>query len=620
MQGAGDEAAATRRELTIVVPEGAKPGSTQLQVDIGLGEKLVVTVPSEAREGDPLVLAETAEGSWTCSQVTRYVEVPDGAVPGETQLRYEAPGGTELQIILPKHALPGDRLRLDRDRDGQWSVQIIRERPKERKTLEVCLPDVAVDADAVYLALVDAARRAGATVSGKIMRGKGPPPLCLMGMVTTGRIEEGEELCRMPGRLLPCLSNYEDLMPELCAAVRAAGATGKAIPEGRISEACQNTCLAALLLKAQDRVLSGKGSGAGERSEAAKSAVGEVWDLYAEALLGEPFADHPLSRALLDSEAAAAAMAPSREHGEAQWQAGQAVAVCSSLREHLPAEALGCTLDAGLYMQAHLSVQSRAFTTGRGVALVPITDFCNHSAEPGAQWRWDDEGDAHVLTATRAHDAGDELLISYGAFSNVMLFRAYGFTLPPKDEHHWSFLVQRTRPEALFKKYLPPSMAGHILHLCTNLMRQSLVSALNGCHDHGTNAEDFLRDVLDWSMPAYREDPVLAPALKALDKARAEDPCSHAWWDHWDGVDAHVGGGAPAWTSQLGGHWPECAVRVKMSEFLCLTVHKEALEVAAGRLPAERCLKAADGITGLLVETLQLLRQGVRVSLTTLPK
>lgn len=47
------------------VPDGAKPGVTQLQVDLGIGQALVVTVPEQAQVGDRLSLAfDQVAGEW----------------------------------------------------------------------------------------------------------------------------------------------------------------------------------------------------------------------------------------------------------------------------------------------------------------------------------------------------------------------------------------------------------------------------------------------------------------------------------------------------------------------------------------------------------------------------
>lgn len=594
---------ATVRQLTVLVPAGAKPGVTLLRVDPGDGKHLQVIVPGKAKAGDALSLTETGPGQWTCRMATYYIDVPPDCAPGETQLRVKTMGndGEELLVTVPRQALPGDKLRLD-CQNGPWTVMVVRELGSQQTMLEVDMPRLELDSEARYWALVEAARNAGAMVSDKIGRGRGPPPLCLMGMVVTDAVEAGEELLRIPGRMVLCLQNYELMLPDVVAAVRATP-----LPPGHATQGCEDTSFVTILNRAKERLLTGAPPA---EHDGPYAAIWDVWDRYAEAVLAEDFSSHPHACATLSPQDMADVMAPSQEPAEAKWQSGQSLAICNIVREHVPAEALGDggpTVEAGMFLHAHISVMSRAFTTARGSALVPVTDFANHAVNPGASWVWEDEGDAHVCVATRAHQAGEELTISYGNFANPLLFRGFGFTLPPGEEPNWAFLVQKVRPADVFEQYLPAHMSNHVLHFCTELLRESMVDAFNGCVEHGTSAEDFLTAVLDWAMPPYREDPALEPALKALDAARAEDPAGCAWWEYL-GTDEDAIGDSGA--AHLGAQWPVCMVRVKMSEYLCLTVYREVLEVLAGRLTEERCIARAAKIRDTLLSSFRVFRDG----------
>ena len=71
-------------------------------------------------------------------------------------------------------------------------------------------------------------------------------------------------------------------------------------------------------------------------------------------------------------------------------------------------------------------VRSRA--VGDTWMLVPFLDFANHSNEPNARWEIQANGDMQIVPLSTLA-AGDEVLFSYGAKSNMELLFSYGFTL-----------------------------------------------------------------------------------------------------------------------------------------------------------------------------------------------
>ena len=106
----------------------------------------------------------------------------------------------------------------------------------------------------------------------------------------------------------------------------------------------------------------------------------------------------------------------------------QVVEARTSLRELQ--RALGCEWEPLLW--AHAAYHSRAIAlTLDGVAgggcLGPLLDYCNH--RNGSLHAVGVEGDAVVLRAGLAVNAGDEVLLNYGAKGNGELLRCHGFVM-----------------------------------------------------------------------------------------------------------------------------------------------------------------------------------------------
>eukprot|EP00928_Gymnodinium_smaydae_P032824 TRINITY_DN23679_c0_g5_i1.p1 TRINITY_DN23679_c0_g5~~TRINITY_DN23679_c0_g5_i1.p1 ORF type:complete len:680 (+),score=157.28 TRINITY_DN23679_c0_g5_i1:128-2041(+) len=625
----------------------AAPGvRTQLRFDLGEGEIVVLPAPAGATPGDLLRLAKDAQGDWSCSlaaaapaaaeaRVLRCT-VPAGAVPGETRLQLSTgkPGET-LAIVVPDHARPGDVIELKRSpgEHGQWSARIVEPTAAPTsapKTLELSPIAAAVDdQSSACERLVAAARAAGAQVSGKLQRGAAPP-LNIMGMVASQDVQSGETLFELPEALLLSAENCERRMPEVYGAVQRL----ELIPPGRRREAAHAACLAVLLRDAEVR-WSKAGCSSGEAPAAAacgpsSDAIGDVWARYADMLLGESFSQHPYWRALEDAGAVTAALEPSEEHGVVGNMAMDVLSMFRCIDEHSDVFAGAPPVSAGTYLHAHLSILSRVFDcAGGSPALVPVTDLCNHDPDPGAQWDWDPARRAHVVTALRAHSAGEEVKISYGQISNVLLFRTYGFTLPPAIEPSWACVIQRVKPKELYARFLPVNLCNQTIHLDTCAMQHSLIVALNGCADHGSDPAEFLRELCRWSLERF--DSVdssrkLGLALAALKRRRAVAPESAAWWEEMAAQDEAESESAavPRVPSSLGPHWEEAALRVQMSEFLCLLAHLEVLAsvgdsqggCANGNASASPpMLAGAQGLRDQLSECLEILRRGDRLGL-----
>ncbi|KAL8536880.1 hypothetical protein ACS0TY_012163 [Phlomoides rotata] len=87
-----------------------------------------------------------------------------------------------------------------------------------------------------------------------------------------------------------------------------------------------------------------------------------------------------------------------------------------------------CTLKE--YIYAYQLVKSRAWESGNGVvSLIPFLDFLNHDGNSEARILFDEQKQHSEVIADRDYDAGDDVLIRYGKFSNATLLLSFGFTL-----------------------------------------------------------------------------------------------------------------------------------------------------------------------------------------------
>lgn len=112
-----------------------------------------------------------------------------------------------------------------------------------------------------------------------------------------------------------------------------------------------------------------------------------------------------------------------------------------------------------------------------------------------------------------------------------------------------------------------------------------------------------MRAVCNHFLEKYEADVFLQPALDALRCSRREQPTSSLWWKKEDelveAVHASINSDDPS-----SRHFAENAMRVKMSEYLCLLAHIEALDLLAGVSQASACLDRASELSKLLAEAL----------------
>jgi len=623
---AGDPAAPliNGRPIVVTVPDDARPGESDFEVNTDTGKLLKFLVPKDAKPGDRLRITRRAtDGKWSCDIATRVasagpateqdekagaligeepdfiVRVPEGATPGVTKLEVKLDTGTALRVLIPDSAQPGDRLGLTRDWVG-WNVQILRGEgpavaPSTRTPVStmasVKLTNADVDPEASYRGLVEAARKAGSFVSEKLARAA-VPPSGMVGIVALEPVEAGEELLRIPAKLHLSPGTARVAMPELFDQVSSlATLTPRLRKEvGRV------VFVARLLVQAIARL------SAGVEAVPDGSDV-SVWAFYADALVGENFEGHPHWRSLEDAAQVRAFLSPSPEWEHMETMSKEVINAHRVIVQGIP-QLLQEGVEPGIYLQARLCMLTREFNTSNFASLVPVVDLMNHSADAGADWKFNEETLEMVVTANRRHAAGEQVFISYGYRPNPLLFRTYGFTLPPGEEPSWAYVLQGDKPRALYDAYLPREDGELNIHFDSKVLQDSLIEALNKSYTFGPDPCDFLRDFCTHCRKRYEEDESLCTALAALRKVRLARPSNPAWWSAMPAD--FKGEGVLAAADSL---WAEACLRTKMSEYLCLTTYLEVVEFEAGRLPEAECLDGTETIRAILVEAIAELRR-----------
>ncbi len=66
------------------------------------------------------------------------------------------------------------------------------------------------------------------------------------------------------------------------------------------------------------------------------------------------------------------------------------------------------------------------------MAMCPGMDLFNHTDKPGCFTKYDKNG--YKLTADRHYEVGEEVLLSYGAHTNDVLWAEYGFMMDENDD------------------------------------------------------------------------------------------------------------------------------------------------------------------------------------------
>lgn len=246
-----------------------------------------------------------------------------------------------------------------------------------------------------------------------------------------------------------------------------------------------------------------------------------------------------------------------------------------------------------------------------------FVDNLNHEPDgrQSARWFYDEDEDALVVTAKRAMTAGEEVTISYGLRSNAQLFSVYGFTIHPALEpifafRLWVLQLAQEFPDLGLEKHLAGSVD---LVLRSPPVKenpdegdndpQGLDKFLNATHQGGMDPEIALAQVLEKHLSTYNSDEVIAPFREQLAANRQKNRSSWVWWSseglegssagssvHGDIQSVADASSAQALGAAEGSRWHSDVVRVKMSEYLCLTVHQEALQLYRGNLDPSEAL------------------------------
>merc|ERR1712129_258979 len=190
-----------------------------------------------------------------------------------------------------------------------------------------------------------------------------------------------------------------------------------------------------------------------------------------------------------------------------------------------------------------------------------------------------------VIRSLRAHTAGEEVSICYANLSNPLLFRTYGFTLPPEQEPSWTC----TLPVVDVVQVANAELAGLLralpnVHLDAATVTDTLAAALEACRNAESDGAVFLHDVCTRKAKTFEDDLALRVALAALTRAqkRAQaDGSLRQPWAWWAELVSEPAAALEEQTSYVDSIKDE-AIRVKMSEYLCLLSHLEALHQVGG--------------------------------------
>merc|ERR1712107_480640 len=159
-----------------------------------------------------------------------------------------------------------------------------------------------------------------------------------------------------------------------------------------------------------------------------------VWTPEAELLLSLSVAFHPYVKSAEQADALKKDLSPSLEFEHVAALVGYVFTVFNCINEKVDAHLLPRGFNRGLFLKSWVCLLSRSIKTPHGSALIPAVDMFNHKPDADAILDWDPETDALVVKACRPVPAGSEVCIAYGALPNPLMYRTYGFTVPPREE------------------------------------------------------------------------------------------------------------------------------------------------------------------------------------------
>lgn len=457
--------------------------------------------------------------------------------------------------------------------------------------------------DELFSRLVQRVCDAGAFVSPKIRR-SAQSPLTVPGIVASQPLRKPEEIIRIPTAVQLTLVAIQELGDELVEAVSAF-----------TSENVRIECPEVVSFVAKRlHSLEARGPSCEDGQDGWHDAT---WlDLLLGMQLGADFRYMP-HRRLIDDKNARRVLLPSPEVHNAEWNEAAYRDAHQTIIRHVSAEIRGPAFDLDRFVQSHLLLLTRTFGKTNASekstvhCCVPVADMFNHSTAPNATWEFDSNGD-FVVVVTRSISPEEEVYISYGRDkSNVRLFRTYGFTVGPEVEPSWSFRVWPTLAREVYSQFLPERERRKVIDLEIRRVDETARIALQACQENGHEPVEFLRALCTHFRVKYEADEPLQVALNALRRARALDPSSSAWWRY--GEEASVQAFCSAMSSDSTDRctdrdFAQNALRVKMSEYLCIVAHIEAIDLISGTAQEESCLDRASELRRQLAKALRTAR------------
>ncbi|CAE7693898.1 set11, partial [Symbiodinium pilosum] len=340
---------------------------------------------------------------------------------------------------------PEGMLRLSVPAAAEWTCQIQRQHWDLRAP-----PPVAPEEDVRRHVVLQQALWANSGYwSSKIQRAS-LNMLDVAGVVATEAIAEGELLVRCPSTHFLSPGLVRQLEPEFATLAAVVGREAP-VDNQDIDVFLVAMFLADWLAKCTQEVpLTGL-----------DGARGSILSSFAKVLQCETFTAHPYRLAATDPVRFRSSLNPSCEADLIErlaWGVMERYRILSSHKTP--------GYSAEDFLRAWLLVITRAFEVGGARStLIPGLDSFNHDpSKQCAKVRLDSSGDM-CLEATRSIEPGEQVFLEYGELSNPMLFRTYGFTMPPEALPVQSCLILPNRVLRVLNKHLPASHAGRLLQL-----------------------------------------------------------------------------------------------------------------------------------------------------------
>jgi len=453
-----------------------------------------------------------------------------------------------------------------------------------------------------FIKVVDAVRAVGGDVSSKVVQQLSPRfSGDVLGMVATSTIEPSEMVTRVPPGAQLTLETVHCLGGRLVAEVVVRiGSKGVQHLEvlAFVAQRLANS-------RAAGQAIWDDNRGAANPNEEALRLLDMAWATQALADW-----NHMPQMKLVKEEWARLVLSPSHEVSKMLSDDETHRDAFTAVTEILTRAGVEWLPDYETFVQAYLVLLSRTFIKplaegGSQPCYVLVGELFNHAPVPNAEWSFDEHGNFVVIANSRV-EAGEEICVTYGRQkSSARLFHTYGFTLDPEYEPTWSCRIWPTQVEEILASFLPTWPQGRAFELESGDVDEGTRQALHACAKGGERPKHFLRTLCLYCLRQYQNDALLQPALCALGRARVENPTSARWWKHGlEEAEAPFHNSARSRMAVDTG-FAQSALRVKMSEYLCLTSHLEALDLLDGKVAAGECLENVPVLMSVLHKTLE---------------